>query len=116
MSSRDLSRRMTLQQILNRGRQTFSYDRLNPNFAFLRLNPFTAKCLLPFFPNRRSSLPMANVDDDVLRTDKLVLIIGCAEVERPSLFSAGGFQHTKLLLVILSRKSDVIDARLFGRF
>ena len=53
---------------------------------------------------------MADVDDDVLGADKFVFVVGRTQIERSGFLSASRFHHAKLLLVILSRKTDVVDA------
>ncbi len=73
------------------------------------------KKLLLFFRHRRCSLPVADIDDNVLRTDEFVFVISSAQINRSGLSGAGGFHQTKLFLIVDHREANMVDARLLGR-
>src|SRR5262245_13247471 len=74
-----------------------------------RLEP---SVLLSFLVYWRGALPVTHVDDDPLGTAKFIFVICRAEVDRSGSFSTCRFQHFKLVLVVVGRKTDMINTRL----
>jgi hypothetical protein len=58
--------------------------------------------------------PVADIDDDVLRTDEFIFVISSAQINRPA-SGAGGFHQTKLFLIVVYREANMVDSRLLGR-
>src|SRR6476620_407584 len=66
------------------------------------------QCL--FFIDRRSTLPVAHVDDDALGSLELIFIIGRAEIHRPGFRRSRRFHARELLLVVFHGETDMVDA------